>query len=785
MLRVVLTYIAISCFALWANAQSGRHLECADSVKNKGDYSLAIKLYSTFLEDSKNKRNPGKSKMLIAAYSGRAFCYKKTAKYSLAKSDYEEAITLTSSVNDDPDRYSLYANLSDLLIQMGAYEDAEECLLAIPDNYKALKTHRTANLSTVYQLQGETEKALFMLDNLLSNDIDSNIKRVVLQNRGMCYMNLDKPNYLKAVYDFDLALSFYSNKETDYYIILSNKAIADAHLGFYESALNEIGSCISWFFDNLGTNHSDYIISLRKRAEILYMMKNYSKAKDAFFEYFQNEKRFVLYNFMSMTEQNRLDYWIKEKPLISEIFALESEDPDFLYDVALFRRQVALLGKNDSLTIAEKLSISRDQVVKSLGKNEVAIEFVKYEKDGLYKYAALVLNGNNKKRGTKFVSLWDENSIKSQMISGVSLDKALCSTSVSDKNNVYQSDALSSFVWDKLLPYMPEGSTVFFAPDGILHLLAIEYLHAVNNGKYIFHRLTSTALLAEKIRKCSKTKTAHNTLVIGGMDYDFIPPVEDDESTSHNQDAYNYLLQNNLPRHFEYLHGTKEETESIELYVSNTDRFEDVDENYLKCHMGNYGKIHLATHGYSWHIDIPTIPYVYRDSITEDKSLLASGIALSGANRLYLEPLRDDGLLSARELCEMNLTGVELVVASSCQSAQGRVSDEGPTGIVRGLKKAGVKTIIASLWPVNDDATALLMQFFYEEWREGKGKDGKGCSKTVALHIAQERLREVVSGVVNVRSYNPSRKIGEYKQVITTFGAPYYWAPFIIIDDIN
>ena len=69
MLRVVLTYIAISCFALWANAQSGRHLECADSVKNKGDYSLAIKLYSTFLEDSKNKRNPGKSKMLIAAYS--------------------------------------------------------------------------------------------------------------------------------------------------------------------------------------------------------------------------------------------------------------------------------------------------------------------------------------------------------------------------------------------------------------------------------------------------------------------------------------------------------------------------------------------------------------------------------------------------------------------------------------------------------------------------------------------------------------------------------------------
>lgn len=67
-------------------------------------------------------------------------------------------------------------------------------------------------------------------------------------------------------------------------------------------------------------------------------------------------------------------------------------------------------------------------------------------------------------------------------------------------------------------------------------------------------------------------------------------------------------------------------------------------------------------------------------------------------------------------------------------------------------------------------ATMYLMQFFYDEWREGKGKDGKGCSKTLALRLAQERLRNFNGGRRNNYSSN--------------FKEPYYWAPFIIIDDI-
>lgn len=786
MSKTIFIYIFIIGTVLKINAQSGSQLKYADSIKNIGNYEKAAKLYTNILKDIAGKNMLDKrtrpALLLMNTYSNRAFCYKKIALYSMANDDYDEAIKLAILLNHN-DKYSLYVNKSDLLIQMGAYEEAERVLNSIPyeSGNDKVDIVKSANLSSVYQRQGKMELAINMIDSIIPKVVDKYNKRILYQNRASAYINLSHPDYLQALRDYNLALSLGLRKDLDHYIILSNKAVAEAHIGNLEEALESINSCVKWFRSNLGEDHSDYIISLRKRAEILYLMRDYSNSKKAFRDYYSVEKSFILANFMSMTEQNRLDFWKKEKPLISEIFALEHEDPVFLYDVALFRRQVALLGRNDSLSIRHKLSCSEEQVAKKLGKKDVAIEFVKYEKEKKNRYAALIIIGSHKRR-VEFVPLWTEDSIKTFNVGGNRLDSALCSKVRVDKNRVYHNESLSSFVWDKLLPYIPEGSTVYFAPDGILHLLAIEYLPTVNNGKYDFRRLTTTALLAEKKKKPSKSAT--KSLIIGGMDYDFIPPRDKNVTSSSNKDAYNYLLQTRNLSRYSYLPGTKIECDSIINSLTLADRFEDIDEGALKNCMGDYTNIHLATHGYSWHVDVPSVPYAFRDSITEDKSLLASGVAISGANVLYRSPLRDDGLLSARELCEMDLTGVELVVASACQSAQGRVSDEGPTGLVRGLKKAGVKSIIASLWPVNDKATMLLMKFFYEEWREGKGRDGNGCSKTRALHRAQERLRNIEGILSRIRTYNSSTKTGDYKTITSSYDSPYYWAPFIIIDDI-
>ena len=765
---LLLIFFALG-YGILLKAQSRVHF--ADSIR-------VLKERETLFE--------GNDRLITLNNSHIATIYDKWAKmeadkgfYQYATDLYGEALAIEPmSANSN---FLLHINQCELFLRRGMYASAKNILdmLAPSTAWQDFVYH--SHLASYFLYMNKTEAAKEVLTYLLQHAASKTERSNVALN--LSYLYYQESDYHAA---YNLLINEVETEENNQrkYIVLSHLAIVESELGLFLEAFRDIDMCLAGQREILGMSHQDYIISLRKKAEILQRAGKKDKAADSYIQYIQAEKKEAIRNFPYFKEQQRLDYWKNKKELISEVFTLDYNKNDyieFLYNVALFRRQVALLGKNDSLTMSHKLSYSQKKVAKNLGKKDIAIEFVKYEKDKENRYAALILAGSDKKH-VKFIPLWSEDSIKAYNVGGNRLDSALCSKIRADKDCVYKNESLSSYVWDKLLPFIPEGSTVYFAPDGILHLLAIEYLPTVNNGKYDFHRLTTTALLAEKKKKSSKLKT--KSLVVGGMDYDFIPPIDENVTLSSNKDAYNYLLQTSNLSHYSYLPGTEVECDSIIYNLTSFDRLKDIDEGALKNCMGDYTNIHLATHGYSWHIDVPSVPYAFRDSITEDKSLLASGIAISGANVLHRRPLRDDGLLSARELCEMNLTGVELVVASACQSAQGRVSDEGPTGLVRGLKKAGVKTIIASLWPVNDKATMLLMQFFYDEWREGKGKDGKGCSKTRALHLAQERLRNIEGTPTRIRTYNSSTKTGDYKTITSSYDSPYYWAPFIIIDDI-
>jgi len=78
----------------------------------------------------------------------------------------------------------------------------------------------------------------------------------------------------------------------------------------------------------------------------------------------------------------------------------------------------------------------------------------------------------------------------------------------------------------------------------------------------------------------------------------------------------------------------------------------------------------------------------------------------------------------------------DLVVLSSCRSASGpEISGEGTIGLARGFLHAGARRVIASLWSVDDQATARLMEHFYTELFRAKR------TPSAALHAAQETLR--------------------------------------------
>ena len=110
----------------------------------------------------------------------------------------------------------------------------------------------------------------------------------------------------------------------------------------------------------------------------------------------------------------------------------------------------------------------------------------------------------------------------------------------------------------------------------------------------------------------------------------------------------------------------------------------------------------------------------------------------------------------------LDLRGTELVVLSACDTAGGSSrSGEGILGLVRAFRLAGARNVIASLWPVDDAATQLLMKLFYERWLS-KAKP----SPAVALREAAKALREheVTVGDKTTRPYE----------------APRYWAAFVV-----
>jgi CHAT domain-containing protein len=98
--------------------------------------------------------------------------------------------------------------------------------------------------------------------------------------------------------------------------------------------------------------------------------------------------------------------------------------------------------------------------------------------------------------------------------------------------------------------------------------------------------------------------------------------------------------------------------------------------------------------------------------------LVLSGLVLAGAN---LDE-KDRGILTAEAIAGLPLHKLDLAVLSACETGLGEVAGgEGVFGLQRAFHVAGTRTVIASLWKVDDQATAALMSLFYHKlWREKK-----------------------------------------------------------------
>ena len=117
----------------------------------------------------------------------------------------------------------------------------------------------------------------------------------------------------------------------------------------------------------------------------------------------------------------------------------------------------------------------------------------------------------------------------------------------------------------------------------------------------------------------------------------------------------------------------------------------------------------------------------------------------------------DNGVLTALEAGNLDLTATELVVLSACNTGQGEVKNgEGVFGLRRALEEAGAQSVMMSLWSVPDKETLELMKLFYQKWLSG-------MDKHEALKQAQLEMRQ------RVRSEHDGHDL------------PYYWAAFVLV----
>ncbi|HYG02748.1 MAG TPA: CHAT domain-containing protein, partial [Chryseosolibacter sp.] len=113
--------------------------------------------------------------------------------------------------------------------------------------------------------------------------------------------------------------------------------------------------------------------------------------------------------------------------------------------------------------------------------------------------------------------------------------------------------------------------------------------------------------------------------------------------------------------------------------------------------------LHIATHG-----------FFVEDTLNIINPMIRSGVIMAGVKAV--EKTSDDGILTAYEATNLDLTQTELVVLSACETGLGEVKNgEGVYGLQRAIIVAGASNLLMSLWKVDDAATAQLMITLYND----------------------------------------------------------------------
>jgi CHAT domain-containing protein/tetratricopeptide (TPR) repeat protein len=302
--------------------------------------------------------------------------------------------------------------------------------------------------------------------------------------------------------------------------------------------------------------------------------------------------------------------------------------------------------------------------------------------------------------------------------------------------------------WDPVAPMLGDARHVWIVSDGSLHGVNW-YALMTDEGSYFVDQEREFAGLTTERDLASAPKGGSNAgglLAVGGADFESAqaPGVPGVPSTR-------TLYRGALPEcdvvsgsRFRLLPASALEVEAIGAEwarSSASSRLEVLkgaraSEQAFRSLAPGSSVIHLATHTYF-------VPERCIDSSgtgeTSTGRLALSGLALAGANRRFTAPdAATDGILTAEEVSSLDLTGVDLVVLSACETGRGETAAmESVLGLQLAFRVSGARALVQSDWPVEDASARNWMTNFY------RARFSERRSTPVAVRLAtQELLQE-------------------------------------------
>ena len=675
------------------------------------------------------------------------------------------------------------------------------------------------NLARLYFLMGNYDEAILLGNDVLKireSVFKDSHSDIAVAYMNLSAYHLGKKEFQNALIYINKALTIYENllgtNNADYVRAIEFKAEIYSAMDDFKMAIDELTPLENYYKMQFGESSPIFIDYAKEMAFLFSKVGNYDSCMNYIGKVSETLDSYTLTTFGCLSSNDRSQFWERNKHWYFELlpyltYALNTPDvrstmynslltskgillsteieieetinnsrnKDLInkwnrlselksllsYRYSGFKGEVDVDSLNSNINILEteilesiqqyedifkKFKIKWQDIQGILAKDEIAVEFFTYNK----KYLALIITSDC--ASPLFLELFNEDEIYWPTKTRVAGD-------------------LKSYnrkIWQPILSICKQNvSKIYFSPYAKFYNTPIEYAVEENNvsdGIKIF-RLSSTRELLDLKGKKNNLEVA---TIYGGLKYENENMIED----LINNDSINEDIK--CRNNFDYLPGTLREIEEINTILLDHNIITDLYSEYLGTEESFYqlnGKgvniLHIATHGFyykssfdnEW-INRILSQYPPQYLTSEDAALCRTGVLLSYAkeglsNNSKLDN-RNDGILTAKDISHINLSGLSLAVLSACQTGQGDITEDGVFGLQRGLKKAGARSLLMSLWNVNDDATQLLMSVFYK-------KILSGYSYNDALREAQSELREYKNGMYNY---------------------PKYWAAFILLDSI-